>query len=56
MPHQQDELRDLVARRGVVGRRDHPALAGSIDRLLRSGELAAVLPGVYADAARASTF
>jgi very-short-patch-repair endonuclease len=56
MPQQQDELRDLVARRGVVARRDHPALAGSIDRLLRTGELAAVLPGVYADAAQASTF
>lgn len=34
----------------------NPALAGSIDRLLRTGELAAVLPGVYADATQASTF
>lgn len=38
---------------GVLRRRDHPALGGSIDRLLRDGRLLAVLPGVYVDAVRA---
>lgn len=33
---------------GVIARRDHPVLAGAMARLVRDGELAAVLPGVYA--------
>jgi very-short-patch-repair endonuclease len=33
---------------GVIRRRDHPELATTIDRLLRTGHLTAVLPGVYA--------
>lgn len=33
---------------GLVVRRDHPELAGSLDRLVREGTLAAVLPGIYA--------
>ncbi|GAA1854800.1 DUF559 domain-containing protein [Microlunatus capsulatus] len=37
---------------GAVRRADHPALAGSLDRLLRDGRLTALLPGVYGDAAR----
>ena len=39
-----------------MARRDHPGLSGALDRLLRSGELAAVLPGVYAEAGRASSW
>ena len=46
-----DEVRDLVRREGLVVRRDHPALTGAIARLVRDGELVAVLPGVYAPAA-----
>lgn len=45
-----------MERVGVVARRDHPGSAGTIDRLIRAGELVAVLPGVYADAGRASTW
>ena len=33
---------------GVIARRDHPGLTGSLDWLLRTGRLAPVLPGVYA--------
>lgn len=42
----QDEVREIVAREGVVLRRDHPELRGAIERLVRTGELVAVLPGV----------
>lgn len=48
-----DEVRALVRRDGVVARREHPELAGAMARLVRDGELTAVLPGVYADAAAA---
>ena len=44
----QDEVRSVVGREGVIARRDHPGLAGAMARLLRQGELVAVLPGVYA--------
>src|SRR4051794_32724069 len=48
MPTLQDEVRSLVDREGVIARADHHELAGAIGRLLSSGELVAVLPGVYA--------
>jgi very-short-patch-repair endonuclease len=38
---------------GVLRRRDHPTLAGVVDRLLRDGRLVAVLPGIYAEPGRA---
>lgn len=43
----QDEVRSLVDREGVIARADHPELQGAIGRLLRSGELVAVMPGIY---------
>jgi very-short-patch-repair endonuclease len=45
-----DEVRDVVRREGVLVRRDHPTLTGAIARLVRDGELVAVLPGVYVPA------
>jgi very-short-patch-repair endonuclease len=56
VPQQREDVHDLVARAGVVARRDHRHLSGSFDRLLRNGELVAILPGVYADAGRASAW
>jgi len=44
---QSDVQRILVAE-GVIARREHPSLIGTIDRLIRKGHLRAVLPGVYA--------
>ena len=44
----QDEVRSIVGREGVIARADHPELGGATARLLRSGELVAVMPGVYA--------
>ena len=44
----QDEVRTIVEREGVIARRDHPELLGSMARLRRRGELVSVLPGVYA--------
>ena len=49
----QDEVRSVVDREGVIARAGHPELAGAIGRLLRSGELVAVMPGVYAARAAA---
>lgn len=46
-----DEVRDVVRRDGVIARRDRPELAGAMARLVRDGELAPVLPGVYGAAA-----
>ena len=46
-----DEVRAVLQRDGVIARRDHPGLAGAMARLVRDGELAPVLPGVYAAAA-----
>ena len=39
--------RRLRATGGVLARRDHRDVAGSLDRHLRAGRLVAVLPGVY---------
>jgi very-short-patch-repair endonuclease len=46
----QDDISRLLNEQGVVARREHPSLAAALDRLLRSGKLMAVLPGVYARA------
>ena len=43
----QDEVRSIVRREGVIARRDHPELAGAMAWLVRRGELAPVLPGVF---------
>jgi very-short-patch-repair endonuclease len=43
----QEVAARLRARGGVLARRDHRDLAGSLDRLLRTGSLVALLPGVY---------
>jgi very-short-patch-repair endonuclease len=43
------EIQHLLATEGVVARRDHPKLIGTIERLVRNGNLRAVLPGVYAE-------
>ncbi len=44
-----EEVLDLVDRQGgVIGRRQQPELAASMDGLLRTGRLTALLPGVYA--------
>jgi very-short-patch-repair endonuclease len=42
------DLAYLLQSRGLVVRREHPELAAAIDYGLRSGNLTAVLPGVYA--------
>lgn len=42
-----DEIAALLARDGVVVRRDHPELVDALDWRVRRGELVAVLPGVY---------
>ena len=51
----QTDIQDILASNRVIAARDHPQLRGSIQWRLRTGELVAVLPGVYAAAATAST-
>ena len=53
MPRLQDEVRRIVNREGVLVRAEHPELVGAVGRLVRSGALVAVMPGVYAAAPRA---
>ena len=43
----QHDVQHILATEGVIARRDHPILTGTIDRLIRNGSLRAVLPGVY---------
>jgi very-short-patch-repair endonuclease len=43
------EIQHLLGTEAVVVRRDHPKLIGTIERLVRNGNLRAVLPGVYAE-------
>ena len=45
----QHDIQHLLATEGVVARRDHPKLIGTIDWLVRNGNLRPVLPGVYAE-------
>ncbi|GAB2593221.1 endonuclease domain-containing protein [Microlunatus antarcticus] len=52
----QDEVRSVVEREGVIARKDHPDLAGAIAWLVRRGELAPVLPGVFCAHEVAGTF
>jgi hypothetical protein len=44
-----------LAAEGVIARRDHPELDTTLRYLLRRGELAKVLPGIYAAADRAAS-
>ena len=44
----QNDIQGILATGGVIARRDHPKLAGAIDRQIRNGTLRPVLPGVYA--------
>ncbi len=48
--HLHPDLALLLRARGLVLRREHPELASAIDYGVRRGELAPVLPGVYAAA------
>ncbi len=52
----QDEVRALVRRDGVVSRRDEPRLRSTIDWLIRTGELASVLPGLCTAAGQTDDF
>jgi very-short-patch-repair endonuclease len=45
----QQDIQQVLATEGVIVRRDHPKLVGTIERLVRNGNLCPVLPGVYAD-------
>jgi very-short-patch-repair endonuclease len=49
------EIQRLLAAEGVIARRDHPELDTTLRYLLRRGDLARVLPGVYAAADRAAS-
>jgi hypothetical protein len=49
------EIQRLLAAEGVIARRDHPELDTTLRYLLRRGELARVLPGIYAAADRAAS-
>ena len=49
----QGEVWAVLHRESVIARREHPALQGAIDWLVRSGHLRAVLPGIYAPCERA---
>lgn len=42
----------MAASRGVISRRAHPELLGTLDRLKRTGRLTPVFPGVYCDPAK----
>lgn len=50
------DIDHVVAQQGVISRRHHPGLTGTLDRMVRTGELVAVLPGVYAPTAYAGSF
>jgi very-short-patch-repair endonuclease len=45
----QEDIQQVLATEGVIVRRDHPKLVGTIERLVRNGKLRPVLPGVYAE-------
>ena len=44
-----EDIQQVLATDGVIVRREHPKLVGTIERLVRNGDLRAVLPGVYAE-------
>ena len=45
----REDVQQVLATEGVIVRRDHPKLIGTIERLVRNGNLRPVLPGVYAE-------
>ncbi len=45
----REDIQQVLATEGVIARRDHPKLVGTIERLVRNGKLRPVLPGVYAE-------
>ena len=49
------EIQRLLTVEGVIARRDHPELDTTLRYLLRRGDLARVLPGIYAAADRAAS-
>jgi len=49
------EIQRLLAAEGVIARRDHPELDTTLRYLLRRGDLARVLPGIYSAADRAAS-
>ncbi len=51
-----DEINRILDNEGVLVRREHPTLASAVAWRLRQGQLAPVLPGVYAVPARAGDF
>ena len=46
-----NDIQHILAARGVIAGRHYPELKGAIEWRVRTGELVAVLPGVYAPAA-----
>jgi very-short-patch-repair endonuclease len=49
------DIEQLLIRDGAIARRDHPELQSAIRHLVRRGELAPVLPGVYVRRDEATT-
>jgi very-short-patch-repair endonuclease len=49
------EVQRLLTADGVIARRDHPALDSTLRYLVRRGDLARVLPGIYSTADQAGT-
>lgn len=49
-PGMNPRLQQILAEQGVVARRSWPALRGVVARAVATGELEAVLPGVYVEA------
>jgi very-short-patch-repair endonuclease len=49
-----NDIFSILAAHGVIAVREHPELRGAIEWRVRTGELVAVLPGVYAPAASAA--
>jgi very-short-patch-repair endonuclease len=49
------DIQYILSARGVIASREHPQLRGAIDWRVRTGELVAVLPGVYAPPASAAS-
>jgi hypothetical protein len=49
------EIQRLLAAEGVISRRDHPEIDTTVRYLVRRGDLARVLPGIYATTDRAAS-
>jgi hypothetical protein len=49
------EIQRLLAAEGVIARREHPELDTTLRYLVRRGDLARVLPGIYAAADQATS-